>query len=98
MRSPDQVLTAAEMRANVLKQASLARKTKGEFDRAVQLDPENVDAQYRTEFSVKALTDAGLQVKDIKVELGDSNFPFSGGSGGSTTAPAGSRLRPSRSS
>ena len=29
----------------------------------VQGDPENVDAQYRTEFSVKALTDAGVEVE-----------------------------------
>jgi len=36
---------AQAQRANVLKQASLARKTKGEFDRAVQLDPENLDAR-----------------------------------------------------
>jgi tetratricopeptide (TPR) repeat protein len=32
-------------RANVLRQASLARKTKGHFDRAVQLDPEYLDAR-----------------------------------------------------
>ena len=36
---------AQAQRANVLKQASLARKTKAEFDRAVQLDPENLDAR-----------------------------------------------------
>ena len=36
---------AQAQRANVLRQASLARKTKGEFDRAVQLDPENLDAR-----------------------------------------------------
>ena len=34
-------------------------------------DPENVDAQYRTEFSVKALTDAGLQVKELFKQRGD---------------------------
>jgi xanthine dehydrogenase YagR molybdenum-binding subunit len=38
--------------------------------------------------AVIAAETLGLQVKDIKVELGDSNYPFSGGSGGSTTAPA----------
>jgi tetratricopeptide (TPR) repeat protein len=32
-------------RANVFRQASLARKTKGQFDRAVQLDPEYVEAR-----------------------------------------------------
>jgi tetratricopeptide (TPR) repeat protein len=32
-------------RANVLRQASLARKTKGHFDRAVQIDPEYLDAR-----------------------------------------------------
>lgn len=34
-------------------------------------DPENVDAQYRTEFSVKALTDAGLEVKELFAQRGD---------------------------
>ena len=29
----------------------------------------------------------GLPMKLMKVEIGDSNYPFSGGSGGSTTAP-----------
>ena len=31
----------------------------------IQGDPENVDAQYRTEFSVKALTDAGMEVEEL---------------------------------
>ena len=35
----------------------------------IQGDPENVDAQYRTEFSVKALTDAGVQ--DALNQYGD---------------------------
>ena len=34
-------------------------------------DPENVDAQYRTEFSVKALTDAGVAVKELFKQRGD---------------------------
>ena len=34
-------------------------------------DPENVDAQYRTEFSVKALTDAGIKVEDLFKQRGD---------------------------
>lgn len=42
----------------------------------------------RTLIAVIAAETLGLQVKDITVEVGDSNFPFSGGSGGSTTAPA----------
>jgi xanthine dehydrogenase YagR molybdenum-binding subunit len=42
----------------------------------------------RTLIAVIAAETLGLQVKDIKVEVGDSNYPFSGGSGGSTTAPA----------
>ncbi|BCS36029.1 oxidoreductase [Luteitalea sp. TBR-22] len=42
----------------------------------------------RTLIAVIAAETLGLQVKDIKVEIGDSNYPFSGGSGGSTTAPA----------
>ena len=34
-------------------------------------DPENVDAQYRTEFSVKALTDAGIVVEELVAQRGD---------------------------
>lgn len=37
----------------------------------VQGDPENVDAQYRTEFSIKALTDAGVEVKELLKQRGD---------------------------
>lgn len=37
----------------------------------VQGDPENVDAQYRTEYSVKALTDAGVQVEELLKQRGD---------------------------
>ena len=37
----------------------------------VQGDPENVDAQYRTEFSVKALTDAGLEAEELLLQRGD---------------------------
>ena len=33
-------------------------------------DPENVDAQYRTEFSIKALEDAGLQVNKLDEQVG----------------------------
>jgi len=36
----------------------------------VEGDPENVDAQYRTEFSVKALTDAGLEVNCLDDQVG----------------------------
>lgn len=34
-------------------------------------DPENPDAQYRTEFSIKALTDAGVQVKKLVDNVGN---------------------------
>ena len=34
-------------------------------------DPENVDAQYRTEFSIKALTDAGIEVNELLAQRGD---------------------------
>jgi len=34
-------------------------------------DPENVDAQYRTEFSIKALEDAGIKVKKLFEQRGD---------------------------
>ena len=37
----------------------------------VQGDPENVDAQYRTEFSVKALEDAGLEVNQLDDQVGN---------------------------
>ena len=37
----------------------------------VQGDPENVDAQYRTEFSIKALTDAGIEVEELLLQRGD---------------------------
>ncbi len=36
----------------------------------IEGDPENVDAQYRTEFSVKALTDAGLEVNEVDDQVG----------------------------
>lgn len=34
-------------------------------------DPENVDAQYRTEYSIKALTDAGIKVEKLFEQRGD---------------------------
>ena len=34
-------------------------------------DPENVDAQYRTEYSIKALTDAGMGVENLFEQRGD---------------------------
>ena len=34
-------------------------------------DPENIDAQYRTEFSVKALEDAGMQVNKLDEQVGN---------------------------
>lgn len=37
----------------------------------VEGDPENVDAQYRTEYSVKALTDAGLEVECLTDQVGN---------------------------
>lgn len=37
----------------------------------VQGDPENIDAQYRTEYSVKALTDAGSKVECLDLQRGD---------------------------
>ncbi|MBA2356298.1 MAG: xanthine dehydrogenase family protein molybdopterin-binding subunit [Acidobacteria bacterium] len=42
----------------------------------------------RTLMAIITAETLGLPVSAIKVELGDSNLPFSGGSGGSTTAPA----------
>ncbi len=37
----------------------------------VQGDPENIDAQNRTEYSVKALTDAGMEVEELLLQRGD---------------------------
>ncbi|MBD5520750.1 MAG: substrate-binding domain-containing protein [Lachnospiraceae bacterium] len=37
----------------------------------VEGDPENVDAQYRTEFSIKALEDAGLEVECLSDQVGN---------------------------
>jgi methyl-galactoside transport system substrate-binding protein len=37
----------------------------------IEGDPENVDAQYRTEFSVKALTDAGITVECLDDQIGN---------------------------
>ena len=34
-------------------------------------DPENIDAQYRTEYSIKALTDAGIKVNKLFEQRGD---------------------------
>ena len=37
----------------------------------IEGDPENIDAQYRTEYSVKALEDAGLEVNCLDDQLGN---------------------------
>ena len=37
----------------------------------IEGDPENPDAQYRTEFSIKALTDAGIQVECLVDQVGN---------------------------
>ena len=37
----------------------------------IEGDPENVDAKYRTEFSVKALEDAGLEVNQLDDQVGN---------------------------
>jgi len=37
----------------------------------VQGDPENIDAKLRTEYSVKALTDAGIEVAELDKQRGD---------------------------
>ena len=42
-----------------------------EEDLMVEGDPENVDAQYRTEYSVKALTDEGLEVECLSDQVGN---------------------------
>ena len=37
----------------------------------IEGDPENIDAQYRTEFSIKALTDAGVEVECLVDQVGN---------------------------
>ena len=37
----------------------------------IEGDPENIDAQYRTEFSIKALTDAGYEVDCLTDQVGN---------------------------
>lgn len=37
----------------------------------IQGDPENIDAKYRTEYSVKALTDAGYEVNEVDNQVGN---------------------------
>lgn len=37
----------------------------------IEGDPENIDAQYRTEFSIKALTDAGMEVECLVDQIGN---------------------------
>lgn len=37
----------------------------------IQGDPENIDAKLRTEFSVKALVDAGVKVEELDMQRGD---------------------------
>ncbi len=37
----------------------------------IQGDPENIDAKLRTEYSVKALTDAGMEVEQLDLQRGD---------------------------
>ena len=56
----------------------LETETKGDINNdgkvsyiMVQGDPENVDAQYRTEYSIKALTDAGVEVEELLLQRGD---------------------------
>ena len=56
----------------------LATESKGDLNGNGQVDyvmimgdPENVDAQYRTEFSIKALTDAGMKVNKLFEQRGD---------------------------
>ena len=46
-------------------------ETENKGDIMVQGDPENIDAQYRTEYSIKALTDAGVEVDELLLQRGD---------------------------
>lgn len=37
----------------------------------IQGDPENIDAQYRTEYSIKALEEAGMKTEELLLQRGD---------------------------
>jgi xanthine dehydrogenase YagR molybdenum-binding subunit len=52
----------------------------------VRTGTQDIGTGTRTLIAMVAAETLGLPVDAIKVEIGDSNFPFSGGSGGSTTA------------
>ena len=49
---------------------------------------QDIGAGTQTIMTMIAAETLGLPMDVVKAELGDSNYPFSGGSGGSTTAPA----------
>ncbi len=62
------------MQGNII----LATPTKGDINGdgvvsyiMIEGDPENPDTQYRTQFSVKALTDAGVKVKCLDDQIGN---------------------------
>ena len=47
---------------------------------------QDIGTATRTIMAMIVAETLGLEIGQVKIELGDSNFPFSGGSGGSTTA------------
>ena len=52
----------------------------------IRTGTQDIGTGTRTLIAIVAAETLGIPVNTIKVEIGDSNFPFSGGSGGSTTA------------
>ena len=48
----------------------------------IQGDPENIDAQLRTEYSVKALKDAGIEVEELDLQRGGLHGGDDGVGGG----------------
>jgi xanthine dehydrogenase YagR molybdenum-binding subunit len=54
----------------------------------VRCGTQDIGVGTRTIVTMVAAETLGLPLEAVKAEIGDSNFPFSGGSGGSTTAAA----------
>jgi len=55
---------------------------------AVRCGTQDIGVGTKTTVTMIAAETLGVPMDVIKAEIGDSNYPFSGGSGGSTTAPS----------
>ncbi len=54
----------------------------------VRCGTQDIGTGTRTLIAAVAAEELGLPIEAVQARIGDSNFPFSGGSGGSTTAPS----------